>query len=74
MSVFDVNKIQVCGDVIVYDGDQIAEIVAPGCVELSMTHEDLKNGEVPLSKRREIVSNKNTIKQEICRLGYKVVK
>jgi hypothetical protein len=71
--MFSVSKIKVLGDVIVYDGDQIAFLVRSNQVELSLTNEDLANGEVPASKRKEILRNKLVIEEEIKRLGFAII-
>jgi hypothetical protein len=54
--VFSLSKIHVVGDTILYDGDQIAFLIDPNGkdVELSISREDLVNGEVPFAKRQEI--------------------
>lgn len=77
--MFDVNKIQVVEDTILYDGDQIAFTFADRATptylaELAMSEEDLLNGEVPLHKRKEIIANKLAIAAEIERLGYKLTR
>ena len=54
--MFSINKIQIIDDSILYDGDQIAFLVDhPNSmdVELSMTKEDLANGEIVASKMDE---------------------
>jgi hypothetical protein len=73
--VFSLSKIHVVGDTILYDGDQIAFLIDPNGkdVELSISREDLVNGEVPFAKRQEILNNKYLIIQEIKRLGYTIV-
>ena len=73
--MFLLNKIQFVVDAILYDGDQIAFLVDPNGkdIELSMTSEDLINGEIPFAKRQEILRNKQAIIQEIKRLGFIVV-
>ena len=68
------NKLQVCGDCILYDGDQIAELdIHSNEVELNLTTEDMNNGEISIAKQKEILLNKQVIIQEIIRLGYTIV-
>lgn len=71
--MFDINKITVvANEAVLYDGDQIA-VLFNGQAELSMTDEDMENGELPKDKQKEIRTNKETIVEEIKRLGYSIV-
>ncbi len=68
------NKIEICGDCILYDGDQIGFFsTGSNEVELSLTSEDLVNAEMPADKRKEILSNKRAIIQEIISRGFQII-
>ncbi len=64
------SKLTLEGDVVLWDGDQVAFLVAPNVLCLCLSSEDLANAEVSASKKEEILENKSSIINELKSRGF----
>jgi hypothetical protein len=68
-----IPELEILEDCVLWDGDQIAAFISPGELCLSISDEDLENGEVSIPKRKEIWAAEEAITRELSRLGIRIV-